>query len=263
MPFNIVPRFPIREGGAISVVIPVWREGEGLADLLALCQAAPEVWEVIVAVADGSAPLAQQVRELGAACVSVEAPSRGRQLDAGAAAASGKWVLFHHADSRLTEGHLRALANLDPDAVGGAFYRKFDERHPALRGFEGIERWHNRTFGALYGDQSLFARRDVFAAIGGFRGLPLMEDVDFSRRLRRAGKVVILDPPMASSPRRHLARGPWRTTLTNAALLALFHLGVSPHCLHAWYYRPGAGAPSDLDAPLEGAAFHPPATLVP
>lgn len=194
--------------------------------------------------AEGDAALIAEARAFGAICVEAPEPNRGQQLDAGAAVATGKWLLFHHADSHLTGEHLRALASLDADAeaVGGAFYRLFDERHPTMRRFEPVERWHNRTFGALYGDQSIFARRRVFTALGGFRGLPLMEDVDFSLRLRRAGKVVMLDPPMTSSPRRHRAHGPWRTTFFNLALLLLFRLGVSPHRLHAWYYRRRASA---------------------
>ncbi len=107
---------------------------------------------------------------------------------------------------------------------------------------EPVERWHNRSFGALYGDQSIFARREAFAALGGFRGLPLMEDVDFSRRLRRAGAVICSIRP--SPPRRANTshKAPWRTTFRNALLLALYTAGVSPERLHAWYYRGSAAS---------------------
>ncbi|MDQ3623042.1 MAG: glycosyl transferase family 2, partial [Verrucomicrobiota bacterium] len=65
----------------------------------------------------------------------------------------------------------------------------------------------------------------------------LMEDVDFSRRLRHAGRRVVLDPPIASSPRHHRRVGPWRASLRNGLMITLFHLGASPEALHAWYYR--------------------------
>ncbi len=235
----------------ISVIIPVWRDSDALAALLPMLVSAPEIREVIVSAAGGSTGLARWVAEQGAVFVEGGAPNRGRQMDLGAGIAAGEWLLFHHADTTLTREHLAALAAVPAasEVVGGAFYRRFDARHPALRWLEPVERWHNRSFGALYGDQSIFVRRMQFDALGGFRALPLMEDVDFTLRLRRAGRVVLLDPPIASSPRKHLAQGPWRTTATNAALLALYHLGVSPARLHAWYYRHSAsgGAVSSHD----------------
>jgi GT2 family glycosyltransferase len=94
--------------------------------------------------------------------------------------------------------------------------------------------------GTMFGDQSVFARRAVFEKIGGFKDMPLMEDVDFSRRLRLAGKVVLLDPPLMSSSRRHLVHGQVRTSIENFVLLWLFKFGVSPHMLHRWYYRRAA-----------------------
>lgn len=196
-------------GGPITVVIPIWRDLGALVELMPMLRASQEVREIIVSLAEADSTTWRQLRQLGATCLEGNEPNRGRQLDAGAAVATGRWILFHHADSQITPEHLQALAALDVEknVVGGAFYRRFDQRHPALRRFEPVERWHNRSFGPLYGDQSLFARREVFTALGGFRGLPLMEDVNFSLRLRRAGRVVVLDPPMASSPRRHLARG--------------------------------------------------------
>jgi hypothetical protein len=115
-----------------------------------------------------------------------------------------------------------------------------------MRWAEGIERWHNRTFGALYGDQSLFARRAHFEKLGGFAEIPLLEDVEFSKRLRASGRIALLDPPIASSPRKHLEQGAWRTTLRNAAILLLYRLGINPRRLHSWYYavRKAALAPT-------------------
>lgn len=233
---------PTPPRGEISIIIPVWQDHAALAVLLPKLRGFSEVREVIVSFAQADPAALRMASGLGAKCVGPGSPNRGRQLDAGAEIAVGEWLLFHHADSLLTAEHVRSIAALqrNPAIVGGAFYRQFDERHPALRWLEPVERWHNRAFGALFGDQSLFARREVFRELGGFRGLPLMEDVDFSLRLRRRGKIALLDPPIASSPRKHLAQGPWRTTFTNVLLLALYHLGVSPQRLHAHYYRRGA-----------------------
>jgi rSAM/selenodomain-associated transferase 2 len=233
--------------GRISVIMPVWRESAALSSALATFRSASDVAEVIVSFAEGTSEAMRFASESGAICLDVGNPNRGRQLDLGAQRATADWLLFHHVDTFITLEHLRNLSAINPASgiVGGAFYRQFDERHPKLRFLEGVERWHNRSFGALYGDQSIFARREVFQAIGGFRGLPLMEDVDFSLRLRRAGKIRLLDPPLGSSARKHLAQGPWRTTFRNASLLLLYHLGVSPAWLHARYYRRGASSERD------------------
>ena len=102
---------------------------------------------------------------------------------------------------------MQALAAVDETFVGGAYYRAFDRRHPHCRWLEPIERWHNRTFGALFGDQSIFVRRSHFAHLGGFADLPLMEDLEFSKRLRQSGRLVLLDPPVATSPRKHVREG--------------------------------------------------------
>jgi hypothetical protein len=220
----------------ISVIVPVWRDHEAVPQIVRVALASPHVKEVIVSLAEALPEFLKACADLGAVHLDAGVPNRGAQMDRGAALARGEWLLFHHADSRLTAAHLDALAAVPAPIAGGAFYRKFDERHPGLRRFESVERWHNRSFGPLYGDQSLFARRSVFEKLGGFRGLPLMEDVDFSLRLRRTGPIAMLDPAMESSPRKHLANGPWRTTLKNALLLGLFSCGVSPARLHRWYY---------------------------
>jgi hypothetical protein len=89
----------------------------------------------------------------------------------------------------------------------------------------------------LFGDQSLFVRKEIFMQIGRFADIPLMEDVEFSKRLRQNGLIVLLDPPMRSSPRKHLEEGSWRTTLRKFAVLVLFKLGIPPEDLHRWYYR--------------------------
>ena len=232
--------------GSISVVIPVWRENGPLFDLLREISAWPEIREVIVASAGETPEFRVAVEAAGALCLSAGRPNRGRQMNVGARHAVGEWLLFHHADTDLTRAHASALAALD-GAVGGAFHRKFDARHPHCRWIEPIERSRNRRFGTLFGDQSIFVRRDHFQKLGGFADIPLMEDVEFSKRLRRSGPIALLDPPIATSPRKHVSHGAWRTTLTNAALILFYKLGVPPERLHAWYY--GIRPPSDALTP--------------
>ncbi|MFQ3670407.1 MAG: DUF547 domain-containing protein [Verrucomicrobiia bacterium] len=180
-----------------------------------------------------------EVEELpGVSFVRARTVGRGAQLNAGASVARGKILLFHHIDTVLTPEHVASLAEANGCAgwEWGAFYRKFDDRHPGLRWLEKPERLHCQWFGSIYGDQSMFVRREFFWAQGGFADIPLMEDVEFSDRVRRVDGPLMLDPPIASSPRRHLCRGPWKTTLRNLWLLARYRLGASPWRLHRDYY---------------------------
>ena len=177
---------------------------------------------------------------------------RGNQMNEAARAATGNILLFHHADTELTEAHLGSLQTAmaaDPLLGGGAFRRQFDERHPHLRWLEPWEALRCRRFGPLFGDQSIFVRRTVFETLGGFGDIPLMEDVDFSCRMRRCAPIVLLTPAIRSSARKHLQQGRWRTTLTNVLFLLLYVCGVPPLRLHAWYYRraPFAGSRSSED----------------
>jgi hypothetical protein len=182
----------------------------------------------------------------GAAFLGCSTPNRGEQMNLGASVSSGDVIVFQHCDTSLDDAHLEAIeaALADPEIIGGAFFRKFDGRHPQLMWLEAVGRFLTSHGGTLYGDQSIFVRRDVFLKLGGFAKIPLMEDVEFSRRLRASGKIAVLDPPVESSARRHLRKGAWRTTIQNGLFIALYNLGVSPHLLHRWYYGGAKNPPT-------------------
>jgi rSAM/selenodomain-associated transferase 2 len=222
----------------ISVVIPVWRDAEQLASLLPKLSQTCRVAETIVVNASRDSTPERIARECGATFLKSSPPNRGAQLNAGALAATGEVLLFQHADTELTEAHLAAIqtALRNQEVIGGAFYRKFDGRHPRLIWLEPVARFLSRNRGTLYGDQSVFVRREVFQQLGGFAKIPLMEDVEFSERLRAAGRIALLDPPVRSSARHHERKGAWRTTARNAAFIVLYRFGVSPFRLHRWYY---------------------------
>jgi len=202
---------------------------------------------VIVVDASHDARTEELVLAAGAIYLRAKEPNRGAQLNQGAARATGEALIFHHADSVLAAAHLKAIARAlrDPAVIGGAFYRKFDGRHPHLLWLERIARFLSRHGGTFFGDQSVFVRQKNFAALGGFAPIPLMEDMEFSRRLRRAGKVTVLDPPVESSTRRHDDRGAWRTSIQNGLFILLYKCGLSPRRLHRWYYRDRLSAPNE------------------
>ena len=220
------------------MVVPSWRDTENLSALLPGLAAQERIAETIVVDASGDEEAERIALGAGATFIPCSTPNRGQQMNLGAAASSGDVIVFQHCDTGLLDSHLAAIqsALADHRIVGGAFFRKFDGRHPRLMWLESVARFLTRHGGTLYGDQSIFVRRDVFEKLGGFAKIPLMEDVEFSRRLRGAGKVAVLDPPVASSARRHLKKGAWRTTIQNGLFIVLYNLGVSPHRLHRWYY---------------------------
>ena len=223
----------------LSVIIPCWNDPHALRGILGSLRELEGVCETIVADASNDDTCADLTLAHGAKLVRCNRPSRGLQMNAGAQAASGRMLLFQHADTELTQSLVDSVrgASEDDRVVGGAFHRKFDDRHANLRWLESVARVWARIGGSFYGDQSIFVRRSVFEALDGFAEIPLMEDLDMCRRLRKRGRTVLLDPPIASSPRHAKRYGSWRTSIRNASLISLFHLGVSPEVLHRWYYR--------------------------
>jgi hypothetical protein len=167
-----------------------------------------------------------------------EKPSRGAQMNAGAKITRAALLCFHHADSELRPEHVASLVHAArrQEIMGGAFHRRFDDRRIWMTWWERSLRRISKVAGPLFGDQSLFVKTDVFRRLGGFADIPIMEDIEFSRRLRRLGAITLLDPPLWSSPRRFRRLGNARTLFVNSALISFFYLGVSPQRLHRWYY---------------------------
>jgi GT2 family glycosyltransferase len=156
-------------------------------------------------------------------------------MNVGAAAATGEWLLFLHADSSLPPGWRPAIADLDREVIGGWFRFALDDGAWQARVIERLTAWRVKHFRLPYGDQGVLVRRRTFEALGGFRELPLMEDVEFVRRLVRAGRVVELPMPLRTSARRWRRDGWFRRSTKNLVLVALYFIGVRPSFLARWY----------------------------
>jgi rSAM/selenodomain-associated transferase 2 len=223
----------------VSMIIPCWNDAAALTAALMQIRMIHGLHEIIVADASDGEECARAAIQSGVRCVRCKRPNRGEQMNAGAAQATGDFLLFQHADTEFTQAHADALREtiLDSRICGGAFHRKFDSRHQQLRWLESISRWMSRAGGTMYGDQSIFVRRTVFESLGGFANIPLMEDMEFSKRLQRSGKTRVIDPPIRSSARRHQRHGSWRVSLENGIFILLFKFGASPAWLHRLYYR--------------------------
>jgi rSAM/selenodomain-associated transferase 2/rSAM/selenodomain-associated transferase 1 len=191
-------------------------------------------------VVNGAAPdqsLAAVLEECRQATLLSCPAGRGRQMNAGALSARGRWFLFLHADTHLSAGWLDEIrrADSDPTIVGGSFQFRLDASAWQARVIEWFVRWRVRWLDLAYGDQALFVRQDAFHAIGGYREWPLMEDVDLIRRLRQAGRLYHSARAAITSARRWERDGWWRRSGQNVLLQALYFAGVRPGWLAKRY----------------------------
>ena len=236
----------VHDAPLVTIVIPVLNDAAALAGTLAALPAEPAAEIVVV---DGSETDDAAMEALRTRYPHVtwlrSAPGRGLQMNEGARRARGRWLVFLHADTRLGDGCLDALRRIDgqPAIVGGSFRFVLDSPVPQARWIERGVWLRVRIFDLPYGDQALFARRIVFQEMGGYRELPLMEDVEFVRRLRRRGRLAHVDVPAITSARRWELDGWLRRTVDNVLLTLLYFAGYPPERLARRYHRRAGGAP--------------------
>ena len=220
----------------ITVIIPALNEAQAILGSLESVTRQQGEFEIIVVdgqSADGTADIARR----HARVIRSELRGRAIQMNAGARHASGEALVFLHADSCLPRNALSMLrsALADPDIAGGTFTLRFDSPQFLLRLIAFFTRFRFRFF--HYGDQGIFVRRAVFEELGGFKQMPLMEDIDFLRRMRKRGRVTLVRAPVTTSARRFLRHGIIRQQMLDILLVVLFLLGVSPEALSKLYGR--------------------------
>lgn len=213
----------------LSVIIPVRHDADALRRTLDHLDVLPdrEPIEMVVAASGNIAGTTAAVAGR-AALIWPEGSTRAALMNAGAAAARGEILLFLHADS-LPPANAPQLIDAtlqDRAVVGGAFEHRFLERDWRLRLISAADRVRYRLTRNYYGDQGIFVRAAAFRRLGGFRMLSLMEDLDFSQRLKRLGSTRLIEVPLDTSGRRFLQRGSWRTALACVWLLTLWTLGA-------------------------------------
>ena len=219
---------------SIGIVVPVYNEAGILADALGRLRDQLEGDSIIV-IDGGSRDDSASVARRYFHTVILPEANRGAQLNHGARCIASDVLLFLHADSRLPAGFQtmirRSLA--DPQVVGGCFRLEFDAPRAFLRFYSWCTRFPGRFL--HFGDQAFFVRREVFEEIGGYRDIPLLEDVDFLRRVLQCGTFALLPMPVVTSARRFLEHGTVRQMLWNIGIVALFELGVSAERLARFY----------------------------
>lgn len=171
-------------------------------------------------------------------CRVLTAPrGRGHQLRAGGEAARGSWLLFLHADTRLSAGWAEAASAFMRDTGedrAAVFRLRFDDHAPAARRLERIVAWRTRALGLPYGDQGLLIPATLYRALGEFAPIPLMEDVDMVRRLGRR-RIALLDAEAVTSAERYRRSGYVVRSARNVSILGLYFLGVPPARLTRLY----------------------------
>jgi rSAM/selenodomain-associated transferase 2 len=227
-----------RFAGNLSVIIPAVNEAALIADFLGHLRGKVPGAELIVVDGgseDDTATLASQLADRVLQC----ARGRARQMNAGAAVASGQVLWFLHADSVVPDEPCSSIASAldDEKTAGGCFRLKFPRREWVYRVSDALGNVAVDLFQIALGDHGIFCRREAFVQVGGYPDVPLMEDAEFYRRLRRVGRVRQLPAYIVSSPRRYEQLGPVRTTAVYLLILILYLAKVPPKMLFVIYQK--------------------------
>ncbi|MCX5818642.1 MAG: TIGR04283 family arsenosugar biosynthesis glycosyltransferase [Deltaproteobacteria bacterium] len=223
----------------ISVIIPVFREQAVINETIESVRRlrGGDAAEIIVVDGQAEGETFAAIRDAAVRKVPSE-KGRGGQLNRGTAVAAGDVLLFLHADTVLPPAAFERIAEAmrDEGCAGGAFDLRIDSPGAGFRVIETVANLRSRLTRIPYGDQAIFIRASCFRTLGGFKEIPIMEDVDLMRRIKRnGGRIVIFREPVTTSARRWEKEGLVFGTLRNWFLMALYLCGVAPERLARFY----------------------------
>lgn len=223
--------------GKLAVVIPTLNAGATLRRTLASLGPAADFASVVV-VDGGSGDETTTVAAAAGAVVAESARGRGVQLRAGAAATTAPWLLFLHADTRLGPGWRAAAAEFMAEPANreraAVFRFVLDSDRKRARQVERFVAWRSRRLGLPYGDQGLLIHRDFYEALGGYRPVPMLEDVGIIRKIGRR-RLTLLTPAAVTAAVRFEKDGYILRSIRNYLVLGLYFLGVPPRVLRRLY----------------------------
>ena len=222
----------------ISIIIPVLNESQTIGSCLFRLREQIDHHEIVVADGGSNDDTLDIVRAFSDVKWLCSPAGRGNQMKKGAEAAEGDLLLFLHADTCLPPGGLARIETLmaQEGIVAGSFSLSFEEPNFLLKLYALFSRINHLLF--TYGDQGLFMTRRIYEWIGGFQEIPIMEDVEIQKRLRKMGRFVKIRQPVVTSARRFLTYGIIKQQFLNIGLVFLYHAGFSPFWLKRFYvYR--------------------------
>jgi len=220
---------------SISIIIPVLNEVGTIAKTISTAQTGKDI-EIIVVDGGSNDGTIELVKSLDVKLI-YSLPGRSVQMNCGAKAARGNILLFLHGDTFLPLKFDELLIEIiaKPNIIAGAFELGIRGRKRSLRIVERMVNWRSRYLQMPYGDQGIFLSAKIFAEIGGFPEIPIMEDFELIRKLRKRGRIGIVSKPVLTSGRRWQKLGIFKTTLINQVVIIGYLFGVSTKILAQWY----------------------------
>ena len=219
----------------ISIIVPTLNEARCLnKTLIKIQQLSP--YELIISDGgsnDGTLKIAAKFTQH-----IIKGPAgRALQMNAGAQVATGDLLLFLHADSHIKPNSYQKMLDTmkNPKVIGGAFSLLIESSKWALQIINQFANLRSKYLGRAYGDQAFFVKKHIFQQMKGYTEFPICEDLDFYKRLKVFGSVVLLKEVVLTSPRRWVNDGIWLTTIKNIFIATLFELGFPPRILTKWY----------------------------
>jgi rSAM/selenodomain-associated transferase 2 len=222
-----------------SIIVPALHESDKINSLVEHLEGLERSRDAEMIVVDGN-PNGDTIQAIGSDRVKkmVAPKGRARQMNGGASMAKGEILIFLHADTELPRNALKTInsAMAQGRYVGGAFQLDFNSEKIRFRMLARLASLRCLLTRIPYGDQAIFIERDYFSALGGYKDIPIMEDVELMRRIKRKGdKICIVPEKVKTSPRRWEQEGFVYVNVRNAILFALYMLGVSPEKLASFY----------------------------
>lgn len=219
----------------LSIIIPTLNEEKLIEQTLHALKELAAGIEIIVVDGESDDTTVEQARR--SARVITAPRGRGKQLNTGVEATTGDLLLFLHADTLPDPGGINELLEVmqDESIAGGAFRMRFDATEPLYKHISANVTRRSLRTKSYTGDQAIFTRRRIFQQLHGYRPWPFMEDVDYSERMNKVGKVVLLKHAVETSARRHQQWGLLRTQLTVVVIRLLYWLKVPP-ARYAWLW---------------------------
>jgi len=221
----------------ISIIIPVLNEATIIKQTLGQLTQYSEI-EIIV-VDGGSQDETVAIAKTSAKVITAIGKGRAGQMNAGANLAQSEILLFLHADTQLPANFIDLVTKTlqQHQTIAGAFELAIDGSEMALRWVEMLVKLRSHLLSLPYGDQGIFISKSAFIEAGGFADLPIMEDFEFIRRIKRKGRIAIAPAKVTTSDRRWQKLGVWQTTLINQLMIAGYYLGISPTKLSQFYRK--------------------------